>query len=320
MMYIGMVLLFLGGLVLIGMVFAPPARRVAARRRIAPGTVYQSAVSRVVSRAGDRAVEAVGSRVAFGAAHPFSEASLELAGIKTNPQTFLISVVSAAGALSSIGVLLGLGLGPLPTVLFGAIGLVLGPVAAVVIVRMRTAKRRAIFADQLDDTLQLLAGNLRAGHGLSQAIDAVSRYAESPTAEEFARIANESRIGRDLGEVLMNTADRMNSDDFKWAAQAIGINRETGGNLAEVLLRTAATIRERNQIRRQVKALSAEGRMSASILIGLPIVVFAIVLIMQPNYLAPFFADWMGIAALCVALVLMTIGTIWMSAVVKVKF
>lgn len=314
MLMIGLGLLFVGGLVLVFLVFAPPARRVAATRRVAPGAEYVS----VVTLAGDRAVQAVGNRVTLAATHPFGQASLELAGLKTNSQTFLIAIVSGAGALASIGVLVGFG--SFWAVVLGVLGLVLAPAGAVLIVRLRTAKRRAAFADQLDDTLQLLSGNLRAGHGLSQAIDAVSRFAEAPTAEEFARIANETRIGRDLGEVLMNTSERMQSDDFKWAAQAIAINRETGGNLSEVLLRTAATIRERNQIRRQVKALSAEGRMSASILIGLPIVVFGIVLIMQPNYLAPFFADALGLAVLIGAVVLMAIGTVWMNAVVKVKF
>lgn len=314
MQVFGLLLLLAGGLVLVVMVFAPPVRKVAVARRLAPGTEYVS----TITRAGDRAVQVVGRRIPLGASHPFGEASLELAGIKTNPQTFLIGVVSAAGALASIGVLIGLG--SFAAVILGLLGLALAPVGAVLLVRLRTSKRRATFADQLDDTLQLLSGNLRAGHGLSQAIDAVSRFAETPTAEEFARIANETRIGRDLGDVLMNTADRMQSDDFKWAAQAIGINRETGGNLSEVLLRTAATIRERNQIRRQVKALSAEGRMSASILLGLPVVVFGVVFILQPNYLAPFFETPMGWGALAAAAVLMTIGTVWMNAIVKVKF
>ena len=112
----------------------------------------------------------------------------------------------------------------------------------------------------------------------------------------------------------------MRSDDFNWAAQAIAINRETGGNLAETLQRTAATIRERNQIRRQVKALSAEGRLSAIILIALPIGVFLVILFLQPNYLAPFFETIFGMDRAGRAVVLMILGTVWMLFAVRVKF
>ena len=108
--------------------------------------------------------------------------------------------------------------------------------------------------------------------------------------------------------------------DFNWAAQAIAINRETGGNLSETLQRTAATIRERNQIRRQVKALSAEGRLSATILILLPIFVVLGVIVLRPEYLAPFIETPIGWAAMFVAFVLMVIGIVWMSAAVRVKF
>ena len=113
----------------------------------------------------------------------------------------------------------------------------------------------------------------------------------------------------------------MRSDDFNWAAQAIAINRETGGNLAETLQRTAATIRERNQIRRQVKALSAEGRLSAIILITLPIAVF--ILVLAPPAVLPgavlrvhLSAGWRS----AFAVVLMIIGTVWMFFAVRVKF
>ncbi|BDZ54369.1 hypothetical protein GCM10025870_14420 [Agromyces marinus] len=223
-----------------------------------------------------------------------------------------------AAVLALLGVLVGFGswLALVWALLFAAFA----PVLANLYLTIRTGRRRAAFADQLDDTLQLLSGNLRAGHGLTQALDSVARFADPPTSEEFSRIVNETRIGRDLGEALHGTAARMRSDDFTWAAQAIEINRSTGGNLAETLQRTAATIRERNQIRRQVKALSAEGRLSAIILIALPIAVFFGVLILQPAYLAPFVETIFGWMALALAAVLMTVGTVWMLFAVRVKF
>ena len=112
--------------------------------------------------------------------------------------------------------------------------------------KLKAGRRQAAFADQLDDSLQLMASSLRAGHSLLRAVDAVSQDAASPTAEEFARIVNETRVGRDLGDSLDEVAERMGSEDFTWVAQAIAIHREVGGNLAEVLDAVGHTIRERN--------------------------------------------------------------------------
>lgn len=88
------------------------------------------------------------------------------------------------------------------------------PVLAVLYLKFRAGRRRAAFADQLDDSLQLLAGSLRAGHSLLRALDAVSREAEEPTSTEFSRVINETRVGRPLGDSLDDTAQRMSSDDF----------------------------------------------------------------------------------------------------------
>ena len=109
------------------------------------------------------------------------------------------------------------------------------PLAARIIVGVRAGRRKAAFADQLDGSLQLMASSLRAGHSLLRAMDSVAQDAPPPTSEEFARIVNETRVGRDLGEALDEVAARMGSDDFRWVAQAIAIHREVGGNLAEVL-------------------------------------------------------------------------------------
>lgn len=138
--------------------------------------------------------------------------------------------------------------------------------------------------------------------------------------EELTRVVNETRLGRDMPESLAVAAARMRSDDFDWVAQAVGINAETGGNLAEVLDQVGRTIRERNQIRRQVRALSAEGRLSGLVLILLPIVMFFLFSILQPNYLSFFFTNIVGIAALILSLILLVIGIIWIAAVVRVRF
>jgi tight adherence protein B len=184
----------------------------------------------------------------------------------------------------------------------------------------RISKRRLAFADQLDDTLSLVASGLRAGHSLPRAMDAVSQEAESPTAEEFARILNQHRLGRDLGEAIGLSAARMQSDDLAWVSQAVAIHREVGGNLSEVLDHVGETIRERSQVRRQVATLSAEGRMSANVLIALPVLIAVVLAVISPGYLTAFLTTPLGWAMIAGGLVLFAIGIVWLRAVVRVRF
>ncbi|MFE6256235.1 type II secretion system F family protein [Agromyces sp. NPDC057865] len=314
MLVLGIILALFALLALVFLVVAPPPRRVGVERRLAPGTTHVSALS----KATDRTVATIDAAMSRRQGGAFNEERLELAGVRMTPSAFVLVVFAGAAVLAVVGFLVGFG--SWWSILWALLLAALAPLFATLYLSIRTGHRRSAFGDQLDDTLQLVSGNLRAGHGLAQALDSVARYADPPTSEEFSRIVNESRIGRDLNDALNDTAVRMRSDDFSWAAQAIAINRETGGNLAETLQRTAATIRERNQIRRQVKALSAEGRLSAIILIALPIAIFLGILILQPAYLAPFFANIFGWMALAAALVLMVIGTVWMLFAVRVKF
>jgi tight adherence protein B len=194
------------------------------------------------------------------------------------------------------------------------------PLGAKLLVKLRVSRRQAAFADQLDDSLQLMAGSLRAGHSLLRAVDSVASEADAPTSEEFARIVNETRVGRDLNDALDEVAERMGSEDFVWVAQAIAIHREVGGNLAEVLDAVGHTIRERNAIRRQVKALSAEGKLSAIVLMALPFGVTGFISMSNPAYLAKFTQSLTGYAMLAVAGVMLLVGGLWLKSTVKIKF
>lgn len=249
-----------------------------------------------------------------------STESLELAGMKLSLGAATLWVVIIVAAAGSFGAAVALTASTpvawlLPFVLLGL---------AVLGVRMyfdtRVARRRARFADQLEDTLQLIAGGLRAGHSLARAIDGVAREADSPTAEEFTRVVNEHRLGRGLDDALLDVAERMKSDDLSWTAQAIGIHREVGGNLGEVLDNIAGTIRERQQVRRQVATLSSEGRVSAVVLVVLPIVVGLLLSIISPNYLAIFVESPLGIALALVSVVLFVIGGLWLRAITRIKY
>ncbi|MGX5697109.1 type II secretion system F family protein [Agromyces soli] len=310
----GIAIALLALLVLLFFVIAPPAPRVARQRRLAPGTEHVSTLSRVTQRT----TEVIDAAAAKRTRRLFGADELELAGIKTEPSGFVVLVASGSAVLALLGALLGLNSGT--SILLALLFALLGPVIAKVVVSTRTSSRRAKFADQIDDTVQMLAGGLRAGHGLNRTFAAVAAEAEAPASEELARVVNETRLGRPLADSLHSIAERMRSADFEWVAQAIAINQETGGNLAEVLDQVGKTIRERNQIRRHVKALSAEGRLSAIILVALPIGVFLFMLVTNPTYLTPFFTSIFGMIALVIAVVLLIIGTIWVSFAVRVKF
>jgi len=313
-LYAGVALAFMALLVLVLLVIAPPAPRVPIERRRAPGTEQISTLTRVTNRT----VGVIDTALRTRQASVVDAARLELASIRMSPSAFILLVTSAAVVLGSLGVLAGGG--TVWSVVLMIVFASLAPLGAKILLDVRTRSRRAAFADQLDDSLSLLSGGLRAGHSLLRSVDAVSGETDPPTSEEFARVINETRVGRDLGDALEATAQRMRSEDFRWVAQAIAINREVGGNLADVFDQVGATIRERNQIRRQVKSLSAEGRLSAIVLIALPIGVFLFLLVTQPGYFAGFFTSILGIIALVVAVLLLIVGSLWLMAAVRVKF
>lgn len=152
----------------------------------------------------------------------------------------------------------------------GLVFALLAVAGAVLFVSIKASNRKTRFGDQVEDLTQLLATNLRAGHSILQAMAALANDVDEPARSELARAVNQVRVGRDLGEALDETALRMDSDDFAWIAQAIAIHRQVGGNLADVLDTVGETIRDRGEIKRQVRALSAEGRMSAWVLMLLP--------------------------------------------------
>jgi len=262
------------------------------------GAVAGAAVEKVLAKRG---------RLAEGAA------ALERAGMSMRLPDFVLVVGLATVAGGVLGFALG---GLLPALLLAAAA----PLGAKLLLKFRAGRRQAAFADQLDDSLQLMAGSLRAGHSLLRAVDSVSQEAAAPTSEEFSRIVNETRVGRDLNDALDEVAARMGSDDFVWVAQAIAIHREVGGNLAEVLDAVGHTIRERNAIRRQVKALSAEGKLSAIVLMALPFGVTGFISLTNPAYIGRFTESLMGYAMLGAAGLMLVVGGLWLKKTVAIKF
>ena len=238
---------------------------------------------------------------------------LQRAGLKVQPSEFLLMTLAAGLVLGVLGFVVG-GLGA--GVLFGLLGFAIMPVG----LSFLAARRASKFADQLPDTLQMLAGSMRAGHSLLRAIDNAAGETPAPMGEELARVVAETRVGRDLNESLLDVMGRTNSQDFLWVAQAIEVHREVGGDLAEVIDNVNETIRDRNQLERQVRAISAEGRVSAYVLIALPIFMFIALNVVNPNYAKLLTTTLPGWLMLILAAVQLTLGSFWMSRLIKPKF
>lgn len=290
-------------------VVATPGNRVSRDRRRYKVAVRENLLTRATNRA-TGAIEAIlrrrgGGRIAVGA--------LERAGLSVSSADYVLM----SGAAVLVGVVVGyLVGGPLLAVLLALVAVV----AAFGFLVIKRSRRESDFADQLDDLVALLATNLRAGHSLLQSMDGLAREIEEPAKAEITGVVNQVRVGRDLGEALEESAERMNSDDFRWIAQAIAIHRQVGGNLADVLDTVGETIRERNQIRRQVKALSAEGKLSAYVLMGLPILLTIAMSVLNPTYMGRLTESLLGYAMIGASLVLLTVGGLVLRKCVTITF
>ncbi len=238
---------------------------------------------------------------------------LETAGVRLTQADMFLLVITGGIAGLALGLLIN---GPL----LGLLLLILSPAVAHLALVFRISRRRSKFDSQLGDTLQLLTGGLRAGHSILRAIDAAAVEADSPTSDEMRRVVTETSLGKDLLTSLLDTSRRMENEDFAWIAQAIQINREVGGDLAEVLDQVGETIRERSEIKGQIRALAAEGKFSAYILVALPFAIGAMLMVVSPGYVNPLFENPLGWIMIGASVVMMTIGCLWLRKIIDLKF
>ncbi len=239
--------------------------------------------------------------------------ALEQANIPLRPGE---AIIAAVGVAIIIALLLGMLTGSIIwAVIAGAVVLIF----SYLYVNHVASKQRKAFDMQLPDTLNLLSTSLRAGYSIMQAIEAAAQEAPEPSRREFGRAMAEMRLGRPMIDALGDIAIRMESKDFEWTVLAISIQREVGGNLAEVLQTTAETILHRNRFRREVKALTAEGRFSMWIMAGLPVVVFLGISILNPGYAEPLYTTVAGYVMMGAGVMLMGVGIFWMNRIVKIE-
>jgi tight adherence protein B len=240
------------------------------------------------------------------------EAMLERAGLPLRGGEFIAVVGMSAMLGAAVGFLL------LRNIVFMVLLAI--PMAAVPIVWLSITVRRRMnkLHGQLADILMILASSLRAGHGFFQALDLVAKEIGEPGAQEFGRVVAEVRLGRPVDEALNSMAERVGSDDFRWAVLGVNVQREVGGNLAEILDTIADTVRERDAVRRQVRVLSSEGRLSIGILAALPFLVSLYIAKVNPGYLNLLFTTRVGLIMVVTAVCLLSIGIFWMRKIVNI--
>jgi tight adherence protein B len=226
---------------------------------------------------------------------------LQLAQIRVEPIVLAAATLLVTGLatwllalLSPVAALLGLGL----------------PFAVVAAVRSRAGKVRSAFEEQLPDNLSVLASAMRAGHSFVGALSVVADDSPEPSRSEFVRAIGDERLGVPLEDALGVVVRRMRSVDLEQVALVAALQRDAGGNMAEILAGVADTVRERAELRRLVKTLTATGRLSAVIVTMLPIVLLVVVSVMSPGYAAPLFHDPVGRTLLAIGAVTLTAGAI----------
>lgn len=237
---------------------------------------------------------------------------LEQARLPVRPGEFVLFVVAA-------GVVLGAFVSAITTnLLFGFVALFASPFLATAYLRRRIARRTRRFEEQFPDALTLIASSLSAGHTFLRSIQMMCQEAEGPIAEEFSRVVSETQLGDPLVDALARMADRLALRDVDWVVQAIRIQQTVGGRLADLLHTLADFIRSREEIRREIDVLTAEGKISAYVLGALPVFLAVFMQVSNPDYLEPMLRGW-GLVWLGGAACSVAFGMLLILRMVKVE-
>jgi tight adherence protein B len=241
-----------------------------------------------------------------------TEDALEGADLPLRPPEALFFYFSSVFVIALLGIMLfppGLAL----------ILIVAATILPVAWLHRRRKKRLRVFQTQLPSTLNLLSGSMRAGFSFAQGLESVANEAVEPTRRELQRVFTESRLGRPIEDALEDSANRMTSVDLMWAVMAIRIQREVGGNLAELLDTVADTMTQRERIRHEIKALTAEGRFSGIILGIFPIAFAGVLYLVQPDYISELFHNSVGIMAMIASGIMTFFGFLWLKKILAIE-
>jgi len=199
------------------------------------------------------------------------------------------------------------------------IALAVGAAIPYVWVAFKARRRMYAFEDQLPDLLVTLAASLKAGHSFKQGIQTIVDEGQEPASKELGRVITDTRLGRPMDEALSETADRIGSKNFSFVITAVTIQRQVGGSLAGLFDMIADTVRQRQQFARKIRSLTAMGRASAYVLVGLPFFVGMAMTVMNPTYMDPLYHSSTGHTLIIIGLVMMGLGSLMLKKIVSFK-
>lgn len=188
-----------------------------------------------------------------------------------------------------------------------------------ILVNVKKKKRNQALTNQLPEALDIISNGLRAGYSFPQAMSVVGREMSSPVKDEFSRVIRENRMGKPLEEALLNMGDRTDCEDLELFITALIIHKQVGGNLAEVLTNISTTIRERVRIKGEIDTLTAQGRLSAIIILLLPFVLALVLFFVNPEYMMILLNNLIGQILIGYGIVSMTIGTLLIRKIVNIN-
>jgi tight adherence protein B len=203
---------------------------------------------------------------------------------------------------------------------FALLAMLVGLASPFAVLKIVAQRRTKAFDRQLPDVLAMIASTLRAGHGLRTALRGIADDAAAPASEEFSRVLGEERLGRPLDEAIEAMCERIGSPDLEYVATAVNVQSQTGGSLAGLFDTLSETVRERQRHARKVKALTSLGRMSATVLVAMPIALGALMTLLSPQYMGPLYTTSTGHVLIGVCLTSMAIGALFLKHIVSVKF
>ncbi len=239
--------------------------------------------------------------------------ALRRGGVKLTVTEYLIIWLASAAGMVLLGYTISQSW--LPAALVGLLGIT-GPYF---FIRYREGGRIHTFNGQLGNILTQISGSMRSGYGLLQAIEFASHEAPVPAGTEFAQVVRDVRLGRTLMAALDDLVDRVGSNDLELIVTCIHIQHETGGNLAEILDTVAETIRERVRIKGELHSLTAQQRYSGYVLALLPVVLFFILMLINPNYESRLFTPGPTLCIPIGAIVMMIIGFLIIRSIVSIE-
>ena len=225
-------------------------------------------------------------------------------------------LLTSAGIGALLGVVAGVGYG---SVLAGICGSVPGSLVYGIALRLGRTRRTGRFAAQLPATASMMARALRAGHSVPQMLELAAEQSKDPLREDFAQLSQEQRLGVPLRDALLSLSRRVPLPDLRFLVSAILIQKETGGDLIQILERTSALIEERLRIRGQIRTFTAQGRMSAWVLTALPLALLALLAVAMPDYASTLFHDRTGQRLLLVGLLLLAAGGYTIRRIVNIE-